>query len=57
MPYTTYYLDTEGQLHHEVSNEEIRRALETKAGVLWVDIQEPTRRAPSCWPMPTSTGR
>ena len=41
MPYTTYYLDSNNELHHELEHDQITSALRTSKGVLWIDIDEP----------------
>ncbi|MFC1925224.1 magnesium/cobalt transporter CorA [Chloroflexota bacterium] len=42
MPYEACYLSPEGSLRKGLSEEEVRVAYESKQGMLWVDICEPT---------------
>jgi len=42
MPYIAYYLNPEGKLQFDLSDEEIRQYFESKQGLLWVDICETT---------------
>lgn len=42
MPYVAYHLSAEGQLGRDLGEDEIRRAFESKQGLLWVDICDTT---------------
>ncbi|HUV75407.1 MAG TPA: magnesium transporter CorA family protein, partial [Dehalococcoidales bacterium] len=44
MPIKTYYLNPEGSLNCDLSEEEIKVAFESKEGLLWLDICEPTEK-------------
>ena len=41
MPYRSYYLDTEGELHRPADSAQIQQALDSW-GVLWVDVEDTT---------------
>ena len=41
MPYSAYYLTTEGEIQQNLTRDEIRSAFESGKGLLWVDINEP----------------
>jgi magnesium transporter len=43
MAYSAYYLSTEGRLHQDLSQEEIRNAYNSREGLLWIDISETTQ--------------
>ncbi len=42
MPFKAYYLTPEGQLQPGLAEGEVRAALESRAGLLWVDVSETT---------------
>lgn len=42
MPVTSHYLSEDGSLRHDLSEQEVRTACESRKGVLWVDICETT---------------
>ncbi len=41
MPFKAYYLNPKGDLRHDLIEEEVRTAFESRQGLLWVDIVEP----------------
>ena len=41
MPYRSYYLDTEGELHRPADSAQIQQALDSW-GILWVDVENTT---------------
>ena len=44
MPHTSYYLDSNNELHRELEYEQINSTLKSGAGVLWIDIDSPGER-------------
>jgi magnesium transporter len=42
MPFRAYYFDPDGQMHVDINKHEIRTAFESKKGMLWVDVHQPT---------------
>jgi magnesium transporter len=42
MPYSAYYLTSEGEIQKDLTRDEIKSAFESGKGLLWVDINEPT---------------
>ena len=44
MPHTSYYLDSNNELHREIEYEQINSTLKSGAGVLWIDIDSPGER-------------
>ena len=42
MPFQSYYLSPAGDLRRDLAEEEIRAAVESEEGILWVDIQDTT---------------
>jgi len=42
MTYQAYYLSPEGRINQNLSREEIKRAYDSKEGLLWIDISETT---------------
>ena len=42
MPHTVYYLDSDDRITSAVDDSRLRRILQSKSGVLWVDIAEPS---------------
>jgi magnesium transporter len=42
MPLTAFYSRPDGELSHDLSEEQVREAFESKTGLLWVDVEEMT---------------
>lgn len=42
MPFTAYYLSPDGDLRHDLNEQEVSAAFESGEGLLWVDISETT---------------
>ncbi|MFC1860356.1 magnesium/cobalt transporter CorA [Chloroflexota bacterium] len=40
MPFNAYYLTPEGELHRELTEDEVKSSFESDKGLLWVDISE-----------------